>query len=161
MSEMANDRDEDADPDSTPLSDLAERVSHERMSPHEESDSIWEMLDRSEYPGDSDIWAKLTQRRDVVTPTVDGDLDPVSSGTRVIDENHGGVGGLSTIGQIIHGYITALIFLLGLLIVTAAATGIITNHLWVLSLPLFALGVILLVPVIAWELDVWDPREIG
>lgn len=63
--------------------------------------------------------------------------------------------------KIVHGYLTVLSFGAALVIYVAAVVGLLARPLWLLSLPPFAVGVVLLVPILALYLGVWDPTRIA
>lgn len=60
---------------------------------------------------------------------------------------------------VFHGVLTALIFIASFGIYVGAVLSLIPRHLWIVSLPLFALGVFFLTPIFAWSLGIWNPKE--
>jgi hypothetical protein len=156
----------DEDDDDPPLSDLADHVASRRTAT--DQDSIWSDLSQEDINADDFVWEHFSDTIESPRPIPADDDGPertesVHSIDRELTSSSvpDGVGGLSLHGQILHGYILSIIFLTGAGIYTATSIGMLPRQYWLLSIPLFSLGIILLIPVIAWEIGVWDPRRIG
>lgn len=162
---MANN--ENGDEEETPLAELADHVATRRESSLE-SDSVWSDIIEEEYTADDFVWDHFSETIQSQTTTTSKEpFTEDNAAYRSIDHDRtksdvpDGVGGLSLRGQILHGYILSIIFLTGAAIYAATSFEILPRHYWLLSLPFFALGLILIVPVVAWEAGVWDPTQIG
>ncbi len=157
----------DDNEETPPLSDLADHVSSRRDA-STERETVWADLSQEDLSMEDFVWDHFTDAIDspttIATETESTDQSHV---VHSLDQEHTksavpeGVGGLSLHGQILHGYILSVIFLTGAAIYTATTIGILPRQYWLLSLLLFTIGIILIIPVIAWEVGIWDPRQIG
>lgn len=60
---------------------------------------------------------------------------------------------------IIHGLTTAAVLLLSLVIYMSAVLSLIPRHYWIISLPLLALALFGIAPMVAWYAGIWNPKE--
>lgn len=158
----------DENENAPPLSDLADHIASRREVSNER-ESIWADLSQEEdLTTENHVWDHFTTSIESHTP-ISTENDPTDQPQGIqsmhreytksaVPEN---VGGLSLHGQILHGYILSIIFLIGAAIYTATTIGYLPRQYWLLSFPFFILGIILIIPVIAWEVGIWDPRQIG
>lgn len=162
-----NENGSDDNDEAPPLSDLAEHVASRREA-STDPESIWTDLSQEDLTAEDFMWDNFADTiESPTTTTTETDTTNRSQTLHSIDRERTkssvpeGVGGLSLHGQILHGYILSIIFLTGAAIYTATAIGILPRQYWLLSFPLFIVGIILIIPVIAWEVGIWDPRQIG
>lgn len=157
----------DENEEAPPLSDLADHIASRRHT-NTEGDSIWADLSQEDLTAEDFVWDHFSDTiESPTTISAETDTPDESQTVHSLDREYtkssvpAGVGGLSLHGQILHGYILSIIFLTGAAIYTATSIGILPRQYWLLSIPLFAIGIILIIPVIAWEIGLWDPRQIG
>lgn len=152
----------------TPLDDLSRSIEERRQVRKKDEpvqdDDIWATV-REESEGDGEAWSNVVMKGEYDPPEHEADTvgtDAMGSAARsgIADGPKGWLPEYpSTSVFIIHGISTGIVLLLSLLVYVSAVFSLIPRHFWILSLPLLALALFGIAPMMAWYMGIWNPKE--
>ncbi len=156
---MAEDNTEDSSDSRTPLDELRRSIEDQPFNERRQPE-IWEVLEGR--LGDESVNATAPKGEALDRPVAEMS-SPSQSVQTTPTSTETGRRWFPTYPSrsvyVIHGVLTTIIFTASFGIYVGAVLSLIPRHLWIVSLPLFALGVFFLTPMISWSLGIWNPTK--
>ncbi len=156
---MAEDNTEDPSDSGTPLDELRRSIEDQRLN-EERQPEIWEVLEGR--LDDESVEATVPESEELDRPVAESSRTSPSVHTTPTNSETGRrwfPTYPSRSVYVIHGVLTTIIFIASFGIYVGAVLSLIPRHLWIVSLPFFALGVFFLTPLFAWSLGIWNPTK--